>query len=113
MSNETKWAPGPWYVSSNGNISNTVMAVTGRWEFGDYSECVCLFQSALGPGSHKFRDEEENAKANAHLIAAAPELYEALEKLEKLARVSEDYFFDHAVDRAQKALAKARGESHD
>lgn len=113
MSNETKWTPGPWFLSKKGNISNMVVATTGKWEFGDYSECICLFQSALGPGLHKLKEEEENAKANAHLIAAAPELHEALEDILKLHYC--DVFtagtWESAMEKSRAVLAKARGES--
>ena len=56
-------------------------------------------------------------KANAHLIAAAPDLYEALEELEGLVSLAEwkdedGYPFMHqAARRAWEALAKARGEA--
>ena len=49
-----------------------------------------------------------NSKANAHLIAAAPELYEALEAMVK---ITETYCDEpDEVDVARAALAKARGE---
>jgi hypothetical protein len=52
---------------------------------------------------------QKEAEANAHLIAAAPELLEALETMERLAGtpMMED---DPARVAAQKALRKARGE---
>jgi len=52
---------------------------------------------------------EETQEANAHLIAAAPELYEALEKC---AEVLQNFVgFSHPyIKEANAALAKARGE---
>ena len=54
----------------------------------------------------------DKAKANAHLIAAAPELYEALEFAAKtLERTANDTLDGrNAAMQARDALAKARGE---
>ena len=51
--------------------------------------------------------------ANAHLIAAAPELYGALELLIKWGAVSEESepYWPEIERAARAALAKARGES--
>jgi hypothetical protein len=47
-------------------------------------------------------------EADANLIAAAPELYEALELI---VEQREAFFTEHAWKAAEAALAKARGES--
>ena len=52
-------------------------------------------------------------EANAHLIAAAPELYEALIQLiDDLSNTDEEGLFEHSetVIRCRLALSKARGE---
>lgn len=49
----------------------------------------------------------ELGKANAHLIAAAPELYEALEDVLNSKEIVND---DPLVNKIIAALAKARGE---
>jgi hypothetical protein len=57
------------------------------------------------------RDEQV---ANANLIAAAPELLEALRRcLEELSHLRDDRGFDHprAIWMASKAIAKAEGEA--
>lgn len=108
---ETKFTPGPWFIDGSGNISNTVKAVTGEWQLGEYAETVCSYQSALGPGTHTHDAEVENSTANAHLIAAAPELYEALEQaFSVLEREYGRAVADVNMPLALPALAKARGE---
>ena len=49
-----------------------------------------------------------NGRANAHLIAAAPDLYEALENFTRVANLDERRA---AFNRAVAVLAKARGEA--
>ncbi|NCC61603.1 MAG: hypothetical protein EOM12_11820 [Verrucomicrobiae bacterium] len=98
-----KHTPGPWearlgmgwYVMAGGMTSGA-MLVTGR--------------------------SDSESKANAHLIAAAPEMLEALEKvmeasnLGEVADESDDAWIAwinasrKAVDLAEKAIKKARGE---
>lgn len=58
------------------------------------------------------------AKANAHLIAAAPDLLEACQNMRGLydtpverRRRSEDPLYDDAVSQLRAAIAKATGES--
>jgi len=50
---------------------------------------------------------EQEQEANAHLIAAAPEMYEALDYLMASLRTPA---WNMAVEKAAAALAKARGE---
>lgn len=91
---ETKWTPGPWaaekdawwrVVSANGDVCEVI-----PWP-------------------------EDCDRADAHLIAAAPELYEALKNLrQSMVFMMEDPFMSlgtKCVDDADAALAKARGEA--
>jgi len=63
--------------------------------------------------------ETDEAKANAALISAAPELYEALEKFVALANFDADTVpktneeWDAMVKAGESALAKARGETQE
>ena len=84
MSTETKWTPGPWSPYHGGDTNLW-------WIVYDHEGCE------LGSGDGGF-DE-----GDANLIAAAPELYEALEALL-------EYRDKWAVEKARAALAKARGE---
>ncbi len=106
---ETKFTPGPWYASDL-----FVDSVGGN---GRPSLEICdLHNSLFG----------KEVPANAHLIAAAPELYEALEEtlavIEDYLSWSEDarvmgemeinaFQSDGRIEVVRAALAKARGET--
>lgn len=71
-----------------------------------------------GSESHKYNDEVE---ANAYIMAAAPEMYEEIERdldslynfVKTLAEYSNDWlFYINEIKRKEYLLAKARGE-HD
>lgn len=97
--NETKFTKGPWFLENMPDVSPTVFNV-GPKPYG-YSqrneiECVCT----------TYRDE---SGSNAHLIAAAPEMYEMLEEV--LREQKANFGDNHGDPRIEKLLAKARGES--
>lgn len=111
---EKKWTPGPWHVGMrSGNNANTVYSYDGEDLHHDSGIC-----SVYGIPLHVDVDEAEGSRGlnNAHLIAAAPEVYE-------VARAALDYIdaipdeidlpampgFDR--DWADSVMAKARGES--
>lgn len=92
---ERKWTPGPWEkTSESGEIASREGVYIAR---------------AIGTVT-------EEGKANAHLIAAAPDLYEALEWAEdELASYAPDpscrsKITDDILVRVRTALDKARGE---
>jgi len=89
---DRKWTPTPWYLDHEG------------WICGGEDEPVCMIESG---GSSEFVFEE--SIHCAHLIAAAPELYEALEGMLRLADAANagDRIISH---KARAALSKARGE---
>jgi len=105
---DTKFTPGPW-----------------EWETPLGDDCYSIVQA--GVETHKWQfiahisvgkpEEGEfprrQCKANAQLIAAAPELYEALYRLVRdceIAGLQEQAGFDCWINMANAALAKARGE---
>lgn len=96
---EAKFTKGPWeWVKSNND----------NWSSYDLSPGILTKDTADGT---PFGDEID--KANAHLIAAAPELYEALYRLVRdceIAGLQEQAGFDCWISMANAALAKARGE---
>ena len=108
-----KWEPGPWEVFKNDSLTHVVgprLCRKGN-SSGDIKLC---HRWVLGAWKY-----DKQAHANMHLIAAAPELYEALNGLlkvfvEDLAECGydEDDIADHdLVKAARAALAKARGET--
>lgn len=93
------FTPGPWHWDSEA--------------FGSGLDW-CLIQGPGGDpggsileGGFVLADDAENL-ANAHLIAAAPELYEALHNLVEAVRF--DVNKVRRLDQAETILAKARGE---
>lgn len=91
---EPKFTPGPWKVIESGVVAE------GRF---------VIARIYLDPLKEENAAIEESV-ANAHLIAAAPELYEALETCLLYGAMTGD---DWVIFKAETALAKARGESHD
>lgn len=104
---ETRFTPGPW------QSKRALMPADGEYDYG-ISAVVdgskrCIAET-FGRASANVRP---NAEANAALIAAAPDLYTALERIvASVARgQSGDVCQTFDFDDARAALAKARGES--
>ena len=94
---EAKFTPGPWYIDSRLIVGPRINSDGA--DDGFISE-VCDASLSMG-----------DRKANSHLIAAAPDLYEALDNLVAILELdTRSYVFD-AVCSARAALAKARGET--
>lgn len=97
MTNETKHTPGPWQAG-RADMASIVDGVDSKWIYaGD--EYVAI-------ASGRVTGTWETVMANAHLIAAAPELYEALEDAVDLLTAAGYSTLEHRA-----ALAKARGET--
>ena len=92
---ETKFTPGPWTFEGR-----TIYALEeAGWRRGEpvmRNRFDCSVQGPFCPDAEK--------QANAHLIAAAPDLYDALDYL-----LNDDTH--DAREQARAALAKARGEA--
>lgn len=94
---DTKWTPGPW------RITGLSAAKEGEIVGPNHkSDDACDFIAFTFGGL----DESEN---NAHLIVAAPDLYDALAGCVKWLEESPDG--ERATQLALAALKKARGES--
>ena len=109
MSEKTPWTPGPWeYVASTKDHGPYVASNFGS----DVCDCYTMSNpSALsvrnGGDSRPVHFLGEMADANARLIAAAPEMAEAIDLLLKSTWGTDA---SHAaLARVEAALAKARG----
>lgn len=91
-----KFTPGPWTAKQNH---------WSRWEIHYGAGQLAGVAKPDDPASPP--DTYAEAEANAHLIAAAPAMYEALESA---ARYLDPFHFPEAVRLVDAALAKARGE---
>ena len=103
MTDQPKWTPGPW--AGKGQTSEDAV-------FCGTMHRICADGAWLAfvPTWKDNPDEASEAEANAHLIAAAPDLYAELVSL--MAAYAECNGEDHpAYGRAEYALAKARGET--
>ena len=93
---EAKFTPGPWSIN--------------EWPQATSDIAIGAVGTPL-IARVPLRDVSINEqKANAHLIAAAPELYCALQELLIQTR---QYGHEPEIKDAEHALAKARGESHE
>lgn len=109
---ETKWTPGPWKAAVGDDPEDPGFNI---WVVG------CANKDTGVHGICSMDGPADWNRANARLIAAAPELYEALRALRDSFLFAEDdgqIGVSSEVDgdlfnAACRALAKARGESND
>ena len=94
---ETKWTPGPWTVDRPSD-QNQRMHVVREFNW----RLVASMENC-----NKFLAYADETRANANLISAAPDLYDALKETLEIAARNEsgDY-----IERANAAMRKARGE---
>ena len=122
MSEQAKHTPGPW--RANGHTVYTADAVEhwlGNRDPKPREVCRCVDNEAddITPGFAAGEDDNapdfEDATANARLIAAAPDLLAALQRiLELRAYISlEAYKAEtwNAAEQARAAIAKAQGRN--
>lgn len=104
---ETRFTPGPWFVETD----FYVYGGDGRKIKGEYFDGVEL-PLVCYAGSDS-RDRTEN-KANATLIAAAPEMYEFIRWIRSVqgqcAIMKWRKFLPKILDKADEILRKAEGE---
>lgn len=103
---ELKFTPGPWQSVNATDVFTPLAAKTrsGKKAPKDDGWHIADCQPAFSDMPHS------EMRANAALIAAAPELYEALENASTMLRRVELESSDE-YQAAMRVLAKARGES--
>lgn len=95
MTDQPKWTPGPWrYDRTNGSPTTGEHMIAGAKPgyLAEVRDC--------GSG---------DVRANTHLIAAAPDLYAALDGL--LGLLDAGSLYEPQAYAARAALAKARGQA--
>jgi hypothetical protein len=108
--------PGPWFVETAGEATDIghkhvqwlryeISAGSNQWNHESY----CLV------GSISNANNSDQNQANARLIAAAPDLLEALRDVLKYVdyaqRVASPGFYQIGIDKARAAIAKVTGSA--
>ena len=100
----TKHTPAPWSVDTNTNDLREAETIRG----GDGVRIAATYKI------HEHRDDKTKAyyeaRANSRLIAAAPELLEALRELVAYHGSDVDNGLDELLTAARAAIAKATGQ---
>ncbi len=108
----TKWTPGPWQVV----IDDDGNPLSGRPSVSASDELDCSIVHWDGFVQEYWRSArgDKEIHANAHLIAAAPELYDALfdllNKVSHIRGIDMTFYAETEMKRAEAALKKAKGE---
>lgn len=95
---EAKFTPGPWSLDREHSPDDSY----GHW----YHRIT----AGHGYSENGFRLSGIVNPHDAHLIAAAPELYEALYELVASIKLVDPEYLQDEIEFASKTLAKARGE---
>lgn len=90
---EPKFTPGPWKV----DVTQPYFETPNMIKAGSFEILLTV------PGCG---EEHTTWEANAHLIAAAPEMYEALKAIESCLAPADN---DSAAQKVRAAIAKAEG----
>lgn len=109
---ETKWPPGPWRAGISGRAAYAEHGEDGQLE-------VAIIPSADFDAAvvYSKKPRLQDPEPIAHLIAAAPELYDALDaivsQISAMQAIGDKTRLDGStyLTKARAALAKARGEA--
>ena len=93
----SKHTPGPWEIEEHYHFGYRWISWPQHSQLAQVVWCM------------EYEDRSPECEASAHLIAAAPEMLEALENLLKV-HEGEGGTQHHAGDMARVAIAKAKGE---
>ena len=117
---KTLWTPGPWSVPHFADDDTQCNCGYVLAEYGGMGAIatVHVCKEMRGDWGDDEGPDAVSARANAHLIAAAPDLYEALADLaaayKSLCLMTGKTFYEDDCSQYQRstaALAKARGET--
>lgn len=119
MPEKPEWTPGPWEVEyDDEECQHVIRMATARAESGShYTQHVIVYDHGYWDGDRESVEAFTEAEANAALIAAAPDLYEACEAIidwydDDHDTLQKNYEVKHAaIEKIRAALAKARGEA--
>lgn len=103
----SEFTPGPWWPEQNsaGAWGVSTYRDGAKPQFQSFGATIC---HGVGDGTEaRTRD---NREANARLIAAAPELLEALELAREIMADQLDGEFPEPMRQIDAAIAKARGK---
>ena len=102
MNSESKFTPGPWGLDA-GFESSKPGDFDEYWQVHDGADAIACSANCYA----------ENREGNAKLIAAAPDLYEALSDIVSSLVIHDlgPIYLTKEIIIARAALAKARGES--
>lgn len=107
---EAKFTKGPWEIAEVRTQVGRAFKIDEEARHEDHGLVACIYDDETSLNSRLHEEHE----ANAHLIAAAPEMYEALEGLIALNRSpgpSPAGEITKRLNAGDAALAKARGET--
>jgi len=104
---EKPWTPGPWHYRYDKYEGDAILAAGPRWVLRRIDDPDTLYMVPYIPN-----------QADAHLIAAGPDVVEALERLVTLLTEDTDFLMSYPeavedVEQAHAALAKAYGREPD
>ena len=108
---ETKFTKGEWIVYDKnddwGRIGSDELIIGMSSYNKDYSHRYCCHKILID-------SSEEEARANANLIACAPEMYKILSELSSVSGNYQEsiiFWIHENKNKVEELLAKARGES--
>ena len=101
----SKYTKGPW------EVARTDAGIIVRTESAKKTRAGASRYAAIGGFDRSDPEQLAEALANARLIAAAPELLEALEEIVSAADGDGWSQLDADLRKARAAIAKAKGES--
>ena len=99
----SKHTPGPWEVKPYAWQRGNVSVFAPKFGRAPYGACVAYTPCSDGVGG------AEGALANARLIAAAPELLEALKRIDEMCAAPPNFSDATMQEIARAAIAKAEG----